>query len=257
MASIFEVDENGQITYEPSESEVNGSYMAAEVEADASASDSGTNEAQIVESEVLEDGNNVIENVDTGNILPDALESEEILAQTSETGESGDGGSNYSVSLLSDEVETTIVEALTPASGSLGSTTLDYFDRIVSSLPSDCAYVAYRTNSDNSYDAVLYYGDDYEFDGTTLSFGDGARQIHVERTSNSSYSAITEYYEYGAEDTAVNLSKSGDVIYYSNADVGFPLLGGIVKPFDISPFIAVGLLSAMAVAVLQKVFLRK
>ena len=230
--SLFEINENGEVVYD------------------------SVTESTDTESEVLENGNDVVENADTGTVLSDEVESEEVSEETQETVVLGGNGDAVPV-VLSDEVTTALLDATTPASGSLASSTLDYFDRIVSSLPTDYVFVAYRTNADNSYDGVLYYGDDFDISDNTIVFGNGSRQIHVERTTDSGYSAVTEYLEYDATDTSITLSRSGDVVYYTNVGVGYPVLGGYEKPVEFSMFLVVGLVSAMAVVALQKLILRR
>ena len=227
MASIFEVNENGEIVYQQSESEVSVS------------------------------GNNYYSNVDSGIDVSGEIQNTQNYTQTQETGETVSGGDDYGVALLSNEVQELIVNALSPASGSLGSSTIDYFDRVVSGLPSDYKYIAYRTDVDDSYDGVLYFGDDYEIENNVITFGEDTTELRVVRESSSGYSTVTNYYENVIDGASIAYDLNGSTVYYTNAEVGYPLMGGYDVPFDYSPLIAVGLLCVMALAVLQKIFLKR
>lgn len=232
--NLFNVDEYGNIIYEQNEPSVN----------------------EDLESEDLENGEYVDSDASQGDLSADEIEDEEIPSQTQENLVVSFGDDAVPV-VLSDEVTAALLDATTPAGGTLASSTLDYFDRIVSGLPSDAIYVAYRTDSDSNYDGVLYYGDDYNLSSDTVIFGKDSRQIHVERVSSGGYSTYTNYTEYDAEDVEVNLSRSGDVVYYSNIDAGYPILGGYEKPFNLSPYLVVGLVTALAVVVLQKLICKR
>ena len=227
MASIFEVNENGNIVYQQSESEVSVS------------------------------GNNYHSNVDSGIDASGEIQNTQNYTQTQETGESVSGGDDYGVSLLSDEVQELIVNALSPASGSLGSSTIDYFDRVVSGLPSDYKYIGYRTSSDDSYDGVLYFGNDYEIENNVITFGEDTTELRVVRESSSGYNTVTNYYENEIDGASIAYDLNGSTVYYTNAEVGYPVMGGYDVPFDYSPLIAIGLLCVMALVVLQKICLKR
>lgn len=250
MASIFEVNGNGEIIYEPSGVEADGS---ASLEQGESVADSEANEAESEEISGTDD-NQV---VDSGTDVSDEIQGEEILAETQKNESVVYLGDNYNVSLLSDEVQELLVNALTPASGTLGSTTLDYFDRVVSGLPADYKYIGYRTNSDNSYDGVLYFGDDYEIEDNVITFGKDTTQLRVYRTTSGYNNTVTRYVETTIDGSSITYDLDGEVVYYTNAEVGYPVMGGFAQPFDYSPLIAVGLLCVMASAILQKIFLKR
>lgn len=237
---LFTLDENGQIVYESVDGE--------EVQTEESLF--GDNE-----SEVEESGNDVVEDAVTGDTVTDSVETEEDSEEAQEVVVLNADGGSVSV-VLSDELTTALIDATTPASGSLGTTTLNYFDRLVGGLPQDAVYVAYRTSSGNSYDGVLLWATDYDMLDGVLTLGNDARQVHVNRVTSGNTS-VTEYSEYSAEDVVVNLSKSGDVVYYSNADVGYPVLGGYNQPIGFAPFLVSALICAMATVVLNKLLNRK
>lgn len=261
MASLFEVNENGEIVYEDNGSVPDGSATPEVGLPNEGAADPEVNTSEIVEEnieeEVLENGNDVVEANGSGTDVSGEVQASQNDSQTQETGESDSNSDDYGVALLSDEVQALIVDALSPASGSLGSSTIDYFDRVVSGLPSDYKYIAYRTDSDDSYDGVLYFGDDYEVENNVITFGEDTTQLRVVRESSSGYNNVTNYYESEIDGVSVSYDFNGSMVYYTNAEVGYPLMGGYEKPFDYSPLIAVGLLCVMALAILQKIFLKR
>lgn len=254
MASLFEVNENGEIVYEQNEGVVDGSASPEEVLTDEGAADPETSPE---ENEVLIDGIDIDKVIDSGTDVSNEIQDTQMDSPEEETGETSSGGDEYNISLLSDEIQELLVNALSPASGSLGSSTIDYFDRVVSGLPSDYKYIAYRTSSDDSYDGVLYFGGDYEIDDNVITFGEDTTQLRVVRESSGGYNQVTNYYESSADGASISYDLNGSTVYYTNAEVGYPLMGGYEKPFDYSPLIAVGLLCVMALAILQKIFLKR
>lgn len=224
MASLFEYnEESGNLEYIPGEEEV----LDESVD---SASPSG-NEGPILSSE------EEIETVDP-----------------SVDNDSSAGGSD--VVLLSEEV-TESIRAISPAPGGLSSSTLDYFDRLVSGLPSNYGYVAFRNDSDDTYSGTLVYGKNFDYSDGVVLFGEGSVQIDVSRYSSAGYNNYIQYDTTAVSDVPVRLTSSGTVLYYTNATEGYPILGGLARPVGFSSLLVAGLLSAMAVAVLSKLLLRR
>lgn len=249
--SLFEYNEDtGEIEYTPTETEV--------TETDSSDVPAADPEVDVTEteSEVTEDGTGVTENTGSGNDVSDEVESEEDSSPTQEIMVVNTVDGSVPVT-LSDEVTTALLEATTPAGGSLGSTTLDYFDRVVSGLPYDYKYVGYRTNADNSYDGVLYYGRDYDIEDGVITFGKDAKEITVTRVSSSGYSTYTDYSITDAEGAEISLSQDGEVVYYTNAEIGYPVMGGIEQPFSYAPLLVGCLIVAFAITVMEKLILKR
>lgn len=241
--SLFTVDETtGEIVYEPAD-------VPDEVIQDNPAG----------ESEIVEDGNVIDQTVIVGDMVPTEEIIPENVVETEEDPAGLDildpGGDAVPV-VLSEEVTAAILAA-SPAGGTIGSSTLDYFDRIASGLSADCKYIAYRTSSDNSYDAVLYYGEDYEVSENMITFGDDAVQVEVERVSSSGYNTETYYTATEISDTSVSFNQSGTVLYYTNAVPGYPVLGGYEQPAGYAPLITAALIGALCLVVLQKLLLRR
>lgn len=215
--------------------------------------DPDTNEIIYSESEVLENESGDLSATDSSS--GSVLSSEEEISETqvSDTVDSNSGGTVFTLSAE----QSAVLLASSPASGSLNSSTIDYFDRLVSGLPSNYCYVAFRNNTDDSYAGTIIYGKDYDCNGNTIVFGQGAVQIDVSRVYDSSSSRYIHYDAIDASDSYVDISQSGNILYYTNAVEGYPILGDSGRVFDVSPFLVVGLISAMAVAVLTKLLNRR
>lgn len=247
--SLFEYnEETGEVEYTPSETN--------EPEATSPETDVSDPVATEGESEEITNAVLPVETTDTGNDVSNEVEDSGDTEETQETVVFNVIDTPVPVT-LSDEVTTALIEATTPAGGSLGSTTLDYFDRIVSGLDYNYKYVAYRTNDDNTYDGVLYYGKHYDIEDGVITFGKKAKEVTVTRVSSSGYNTYTDYSVSDAEGADIELSQDGDVVYYTNAEVGYPIMGSYTPHFDLGSFFVSGMLVAFAIVVLQKIFLKR
>lgn len=144
------------------------------------------------------------------------------------TGSDDFSDSEPAVMVLSEELTRAIV-SIAPAPGSLNSSVLDYFDRVVDGLDYDYGYVAVKTGVDN-YSATLFYGEDFDYNGSEVLFGAESVRIDVTRYS----SGTTNYIQYDhsdASDSVVPVSVDGNYLYYSNIAPGFARLG----TYDKSP----------------------
>lgn len=231
--SLFEFNpDSGQLEYVPTEEELR--------------EESGSNESGVLAAEDSTEGS--------------ILSGEEVLEEDSSvlSGSNGIPGSSDgdSDSVLDSVQVMQVLLANSPASGSLSSSTIDYFDRLVSSLPSDFKYVAYRNDSEDSYAGTIIYGDDYDVSGNTVVFGEGAKGVDVSRYSGSGYQNYISYDTYDATDTTLSLTDSGTILYYTNAIEGYPVLGNYYRPVGFSSVIVAALLAAFASCVLGKLFNR-
>lgn len=222
--SLFTVDESGQIQYNS-------------------------------ENEVVEDGLNENDALDSslGNSLSGEADSSEGDVQAEipvDDAFSPDTGVLSSDSLVA-------VYAVDPAvSGTLSSTTLDYFDRVVDGLPSDYGYVAYKTSNDDSYAGSLIYGRDYDVTGNSIVFGEGAIELVLSRYQNGNYNYYLQYDTRNASNTSLSLPGSGTLLYYTNLVDGRPILGKGNRPFEIAPYITVALIAVLASCVLGRIIKR-
>lgn len=210
------------------------------------------------EMEVVEDGASGIidENGGMGSVLqgeetaPEGFPEDSLL--DSGSGSGSDGSPLSEIQMMQAQA----LLASTPASGSLSSSTIDYFDRLVSGLPYDYAYVAYRNDSDDSYAGTIIYGGDYALSQDSIVFGEGAVQIDVSRRSGSGYQNYITYDSSDASDVVVTPSIDGTILYYTNAFTGYPVLGGSTRPVGFSQFLTLGLISVIVAVLLGKIFNR-
>lgn len=203
-------------------------------------------------------GQPVDEIFDSGDSATDEVEASADDSETVEKDSLYPPADTYTVDsplpvALSDELTEALL-ADSPAGGALGSSTLTYFDRIVSGLPNGYKYVAYRTDNSDNYDGVLIYGRNYDFDGSHITFGKDSVAVTVNRTSGSN--SNTTYTVEDANGYLCTPVQNGNIVYYTNVREGLPVLGGYKPPLDLSALIVVGLLSAMASAILSRLLRR-
>lgn len=240
--SLFDVDESGSLVYVPEE--------------DIDQGDSDQ------EGDLLEDvGDYVDQDPEVGDILDNQeddqknLEEDQEIDQVVSSGvDSVDTDVSDALSILSEDVAVAILAA-SPAGGSMASSTIDIFDRVVSGLPADYKYIAFRTDADNSYNAVLYYGDDYDISDNLIIF-DTASALTVQRSS-SSYNSEIYYRSSEVSDLSVSFNQSGSTIYYTNAVVGYPLLGGKAAPKAMSFYCVPILIGVLVFVVLFELLLKR
>lgn len=241
--SLFDVDESGSIVYLPDSEE----YI------DQADPDQ--------EGDVLDVGNDVDQDPEVGDVLDNQEDDQEDLEEDQESDQMVSSGMDSvepdvsdSLSILSEDVAEAILAA-SPAGGSMASSTIDIFDRVVSGLPADYKYIAFRTDSDNSYNAVLYYSDDYDISGNVITF-DTAAALTVQRSS-SNYNSEIYYRSSQVSDLTVTFNQSGTTIYYTNAAVGYPLLGGKAAPKAMSFYIVPILIGVLVFVVLSELLLKR
>lgn len=242
MPSLFTVNPEGGIEYQPTEEEL---QQLEEQQPEENTED-------LAESEGLTDGQDIGGDLSSGDGLLSPEDGVENKSEVSEESPvpldlpySDDG--RLAVS-LPDEVTSALLST-SPASGALGSGTLDYFDRVVGGIDSDCAYVGYRTNSDDSYSGFLIWSDSYDVNGSVISFRN-AETVEVWR--DGSYDRLTRYERSSGVGMDISIPGNTTTVYYTNVIEGYPVLGDVERPFSISPFLIVGLLTAAAAVVLNK-----
>lgn len=239
--SLFDVDpETGEIIYSPAEGEV-------------------VEQEEIDESEVTEDvGDSTVSSDEVGDLVLDPQDVPETVPEVEE-GSAGvdvlDSGVDPVPVVLSEEVTAAILGE-TPAGGIIGTSTLDYFDRVVSGLPADYKYIAYRTSSDNSYDAILYYGNEYQVLENSVVFDQGV-SLEVVRVGTSGYSTETNYISADIFDTEIDFSQSGNVVYYTNVVEGYPVLGGVEVQKGYDFYLVPVLIGVLALVIMSKLLFRR
>ena len=207
------------------------------------------------ENEVLVDGTNENDAVDStlGNSVSGQESSSEVSSQDEV---SMDDAFSPDTGVLPSDSAVAVYAVDAPVSGTMSSTTLDYFDRVVDGLPSDFGYVAYKTSNDDSYAGSLVYGRDYSVNGNSIVFGEGAVELVLSRYNYGNYNYYLQYDSRNASNTSLSLPSSGTLLYYTNLVDGRPILGKGNRPFEIAPYITVALLAVLASCVLGRILKR-
>lgn len=205
-----------------------------------------------VESEVLTDGST--ENGSVGDEVGTSVSDPETLPEDSVSSEiPADSDIPVDGAVLYSGSPVAVYTVGSAVGGSLSSTTLDYFDRVVDGLPSDYGYVAYKTSNDDSYAGSLIYGRDYSVNGNNIVFGKGAVELALSRYRQGDYNYYLSYDSGSAENASVSLPSSGTLLYYTNLVDGRPTLGRGARPFEISPYIVVALIAVLASCILGRI----
>lgn len=204
------------------------------------------------ENEVLVDGST--ENGSLGDEVGTSVSDSEAIPEDSVSSEIPlDSDITVDGSVLSSGAPVAVYAVGSAVGGSLSSTTLDYFDRVVDGLPSDYGYIAYKTSNDDSYAGSLIYGRDYDVSGNNIVFGKGAIELVLSRYRQGDYNYYLYYDTRNAENASVSLPSSGTLLYYTNLVDGRPTLGRGSRPFEISPFIVVALIAVLASCILGRI----
>lgn len=207
------------------------------------------------ENEVLVDGtieNDVLDS-SLGNSVSSETDSPEVSSQDEV---SVDDTFSPDTGVLPSDSALAVYAVDAPVSGTMSSTTLDYFDRVVDGLPSDFGYVAYKTSNDDSYAGSLVYGRDYSVNGNSIVFGKGAVELVLSRYNYGNYNYYLQYDSRDATNTTLSLPSSGTLLYYTNLVDGRPILGKGNRPFEIAPYITVALLAVLVSCVLGRILKR-
>lgn len=205
-----------------------------------------------VESEVLTDGS--VEDGSVGDEIGTSVSDSEVFPEDSVSPEiPADSDIPVDGAVLYSGSPVAVYTVGSAVGGSLSSTTLDYFDRVVDGLPSDYGYVAYKTSNEDGYAGSLIYGRDYDVSGNNIVFGKGAVELALSRYQQGNYNYYVYYDSSSAENASVSLPASGTLLYYTNLIDGRPTLGRGARPFEISPYIVVALIAVLASCILGRI----
>jgi hypothetical protein len=196
------------------------------------------------------------EGVVEGDSVAGSVPDPEVPEQSLELSTVPDDGSDLTVYVQQiAELQAAAYAVANPVSGSLASSTLDYFERVVNGLPSDYTYVAYKASDSDFYAGVLIYGKHVDVSGDTVIFGDGAVELRVSRTSSGG----TYYIHYNSADasgSSVPVSHNGTILYYTNGLEGFPTLGAYRSPSVLPPLLAAVFFGFVLSFILRRFFRR-
>ena len=204
------------------------------------------------ENEVLVDGS--IENGSVGSEVGTSVSDTETLPEDLTSSEiSADSDIPSDGTVLYNGSPVSVYAVGSAVGGTLSSTTLDYFDRVVDGLPSDYGYIAYKTSNNDGYAGSLIFGRDYDVSGNDIVFGKGAIELALSRYRQGDSGYYLRYDTSSAENASVSLPSSGTLLYYTNLVDGRPTLGRGARPFEISPYIVVALIAVLASCILGRI----
>lgn len=193
--------------------------------------------------------------VDVGNVLLDQATVPPTVSPSAEGSSSLDllDSGDSSDAVLPAEVLAALAD--TAASGSIGSSTLEYFDRVISGLSYDVEYIAYRIDSDDSYDAVLYFGQASDISDGSVFFPE-ATKLTVLRES-SGYASTIDYFSESVSDITLTFDQDGSLLFYTNVVPGYPILGGYDSGVALNDLLAASLLGAFVIVIFSKLLFRR
>lgn len=134
------------------------------------------------------------------------------------------------VSLLSQSVSL-LSENSASVTGTVNSTVLDLMDRMVNGYP-DRKYIAFRTDTEDSYKTTLLIAKRAKVNGSTVTFSEDCIAVNFYRYTTSSYGSGYLYYTV-ADSPDASVSIGSRSIVYTNTITGYPTLGD--NPSQVTP----------------------
>lgn len=110
------------------------------------------------------------------------------------------------------------------ANAYLSSAIVDCFSRVVAGLPAGTHYVAYRNNSNDSYEGYLIFDKSGKYTGDSLSFSSGTLVHYYRYSYQSGYQTYYDY-RYSVEDVRdMVISLNNQSLIYTDLVDGYPTL---------------------------------
>lgn len=134
------------------------------------------------------------------------------------------------VSLLSQSVSL-LSENSASVTGTVNNTVLDLMDRIVNGYP-DRKYIAFRTDTDDSYKTTLLLAKRAKVNGKTVTFSEDCIAVNFYRYNATSYSNSYLYYTV-SDSPSASVTVGNQSIVYTNTITGYPTLGD--NPSQVTP----------------------
>lgn len=128
-----------------------------------------------------------------------------------------------------EDIVTQAMEASTKASvdvanAYLSSSIVDCFSRVVAGLPAGTHYVAYRNNTNDSYEGFLLFDKSGKYTGDSLSFSSGTLVHYYRYSYQSGYQTYYDY-RYSVEDVRdMVISLNNQSLIYTDLVDGYPTL---------------------------------
>ena len=128
-----------------------------------------------------------------------------------------------------EDIVTQAMEASTNASvdvanAYLSSAIVDCFSRVVAGLPAGTHYVAYRNNTNDSYEGFLVFDKSGKFTGDSISFSSGILVHYYRYSYQSGYQTYYDY-RYSVEDVRdMVVGLNNHSLVYTDLVDGYPTL---------------------------------
>lgn len=135
------------------------------------------------------------------------------------------------ISLLSQSVSL-LSENSASVTGTVNSTVLDLMDRMVNGYP-DRKYIAFRTDTDDSYKTTLFLAKRAKVNGKTVTFSEDCIAVHFYRYYNSSSYGSGYLYYTVSDSPSASVTIGNQSIVYTNTITGYPTLGD--NPSQVTP----------------------
>lgn len=158
-----------------------------------------------------------------------------------------------------EDIVTQAMEASTKANvdvanAYLSSSIVDCFSRVLAGLPAGTHYVAYRNNSNDSYEGFLLFDKSGKYTGDALSFSSG-KLVHYYRYSYQSGYQTYYDYRYSVEDVRdMVISLNNQSLIYTDLVDGYPTLS---TSFDSDRNVSFFVIWACVVLILYIIFRKK
>lgn len=140
------------------------------------------------------------------------------------------------------------------ANAYLSTSIVDCFSHVIAGLPAGTHYVAYRNNSNDSYEGYLLFGKSGKYMGDSLSFSSGTLVHYYRYSYQSGYQTYYDY-RYSVEDVRdMVISLNNQSLIYTDLVDGYPTLS---TSFDSDRHVSFFVIWGCVVLILYIIFRKK
>lgn len=126
--------------------------------------------------------------------------------------------------IVTQAMEASTKASVDVANAYLSSGIVDCFCRVVAGLPAGTHYVAYRNNTNDSYEGFLLFDKSGKYTGDSLSFSSGTLVHYYRYSYQSGYQTYYDY-RYSVEDVRdMVISLNNQSLIYTDLVDGYPTL---------------------------------
>lgn len=140
------------------------------------------------------------------------------------------------------------------ANAYLSTSIVDCFSHVIAGLPAGTHYVAYRNNSNDSYEGYLLFGKSGKYMGDSLSFSSGTLVHYYRYSYQSGYQTYYDY-RYSIEDVRdMVIGLNNQSLIYTDLVDGYPTLSA---SFDSDRNVSFFVIWGCVVLILYIIFRKK